>query len=163
MADFLAIKRQRLSWATREGIIPREADGSYRPEIVVGQWLKYERGRSAKGKHRSELEQERVRLTRAKADAAVRRLAILDHGLVGTADIIELVKTVSLRIRNKLTAALPRISRACYAAPSEKESMAAARREFDVLLAELSALKNAGARGIEVVRGDESVERSSAG
>ena len=49
MAEFLAINASRLEWAGHEGIVKRERDGSYRPEIVTAQWLKYERGRNSKG------------------------------------------------------------------------------------------------------------------
>jgi len=73
MAAFLTIKRVRLQWATREGIIERGADG-YRPEIVVAQWLKYERQRIAKKAGRSEFERQRVRLTRAKAEEVERQI-----------------------------------------------------------------------------------------
>ena len=144
MAEFLAITPSRLEWAGREGIVKRERDGSYRPEIVTAQWLAYERERNAKGNRRSEFERERARLTRAKAEAAERKLALLDHALVGTDDIIERVKTVSLRIRNKLLTSLPRIARSCYSAPSATEATLAARREFDLLIAELSALQDGG-------------------
>jgi phage terminase Nu1 subunit (DNA packaging protein) len=163
MADFLGIKRERLSWATREGLVSRNSDDSYQPEIVTPAWLKYERSRAAKKSGKSELEKERVRLTRAKADAAERRLAILDRDLISTAAIVEKTKTVCLRIRNKLLLSVPRIGRSCYAAASEKESITAVRREMDILLAELSALKNAGPpSNFEVVK-DESVEGSAAG
>jgi phage terminase Nu1 subunit (DNA packaging protein) len=162
MAGFLSIKRERLQWATREKIVERSEDGSYQPEIVTPAWLKYERSRSTKGKNRSELERERVRLTKAKAEAAERRLAILDRDLISTAAIVEKTKTVCLRIRNKLLLSVPRIGRSCYAAASEKESVTAVRREMDILLAELSALKDDGASNFEVVK-DESVEGSATG
>jgi phage terminase Nu1 subunit (DNA packaging protein) len=141
MAAFLGIQAVRLAWATREKIIERDKDGLYRPEIVTAQWLAYERSPRARGRKRgSEFERQRARLTRAKAEAAERRLALLDRSLVGTGDIIERVKTVCLRIRNKLLTSAPRIARACYSAPSVSEAMQAARREFDSLLSELSAL-----------------------
>ena len=140
MANFLGIKRVRLKWATlQQGIVERDADGFYRPEVATAQWLRYER-QNTKTSRRSELEQERVRLTRAKADAAERRLAQLDRSLVSTYDIVDLVKTVCLRIRNKLTTATPRLARACYQSPSAREATLAARREVDVLLAELATL-----------------------
>jgi hypothetical protein len=145
MADFLAIKQERLSWATRNGIIERDADGSYRPEIVTGQWLNYERGRMQKKAGRSEFERQRVRLTRAKAEAAERRLAMLDGALVNGDDMIQTAKTVSLRIKSKLQAALPRIAKACYHAPNVTEALFKARGEFDLLIAELSALENGAA------------------
>src|SRR4029453_2316331 len=47
MAQFLAIKRERLQWATREKIVERAFDGSYHPEVVTAQWLRYERKRAA--------------------------------------------------------------------------------------------------------------------
>jgi hypothetical protein len=156
MAAFLGIKYVRLEWATHEGIVKRDDAGKYHPETVTPAWLEYERGRSAKREHRSEFERERIRLTRAKADAAERRLAVLDHALVGTSDIIELTKTVALRIRNKMMVAIPKISRACYSAPSAKEATHAVRREFDILLGELSALKPDRRRGqFEVVHDED--------
>ena len=77
MADFLGIKRSRLSWATVEKIVERSESGWYQPEIVRAQWLKYERSSRARSgvKGRSEFERQRVRLTKAKAEAAERRLA----------------------------------------------------------------------------------------
>jgi phage terminase Nu1 subunit (DNA packaging protein) len=146
MANFLGIKRVRLKWATlQQGIVERDADGFYRPEIATAQWLRYER-QNTKISRRNELEQERVRLTRAKADAAERRLAQLDRSLVSTYDIVDLVKMVCLRIRNRLLTATPRLARACYQSPSAREATLAARREVDVLLAELAALDQDGTR-----------------
>jgi hypothetical protein len=142
MANFLLIKQERLSWATRNGIVERDADGFYRPEIVTPAWLKYERARSAlKSKH-NEFEKQRVRLTRAKAEAAERKLALLDGSLMSTEGIIETVKTVCLRIKSKLQAALPKLTRACYHAPSLNEASKSSRAEFDLLIAELAALEN---------------------
>jgi hypothetical protein len=167
MADFLAIKRVRLSWATREGIVERDADGFYRPEIVTGQWLKYERGRYAKKAGKSECEKQRARLTRAKAEAAERQLALLDRSLINGDDMIQSAKAVSLRIKSKLQAALPRLSRACYHAPSLTEALKNSRNEFDLLIGELSALEqNAAPAQFEVVTSDDAdgdTERSTAG
>jgi hypothetical protein len=81
------------------------------------------------------------RLTRAKAEAAERKLAVLDRALVGTGDIIEPTKAVCLRIKSKLQAALPRIARGCYYAPNLTEALFKVRGEFDLLLAELSSLE----------------------
>ena len=156
MADFLAIKRVRLSWATREGIVQRESDGSYDPSIVTPAWLKYERGRMLKKTGRSEFERQRVRLTKAKAEIQERALARLDGALVGTDDIVASVRTVCLRIKTKLQTALPRIARACHHVPTVTEALKSARAEFDVLIAELSALENGAApTQFEVVRYDE--------
>jgi hypothetical protein len=164
LAAFLGIKRVRVSWATAEKIIERGADGYYHPEVVVPLWLEYERSIRARGGGHREFEQERARLYKVKADAAERKLAMLDRGLVGTADIIELTRTVALRIRNKMAAAIPKISRACYAAPSPKEATLAARREFDVLLGELVALKPDRRRSqFEVVHDENGDRRSAAG
>jgi hypothetical protein len=155
MADFLVIKRERLSWATREGIVERDADGSYRPEIVTGQWLNYERGRSAKKSRSSEFERQRARLTAAKASTAERRLAQLDHSLINGDDMIASVKTVCLRIKSKLQAALPRLTRACYHAPNLTEALKSSRGEFDLLIGELSALEDGSAPArFEVVTDD---------
>jgi len=153
MAEFLAITPSRLEWAGREGIVKRERDGSYRPEIVVGQWLKYERGRNSKGQRRTEIERQRARFIKAKADAAELRLATLNRSLINPDDMIEQVKAACLRIRNKMLIATPRVARACYSSPSVNEAVLAARREFDVLLAELSALDEDGTgTELEVVR-----------
>jgi hypothetical protein len=153
MAGFLTITPSRLEWASHQGIVKRERDGSYCPQVVTAMWLKYERGRNAKSARRSELEKARVRLTQAKAARAERQLALLDHALVSPDDIIERVKTVCLRIRNKMLIATPRIARVCYSSPSVNEAVLAARREFDVLLAELSALEEGGSE-LAVVRDD---------
>ena len=166
MAGFLGIKVARLEWATHEKLVARDPDGSYRPEIVVAQWLKYERGRTAKKAGRSELERERARLVRAKAAAAERQLALLDRSLINGDDMIESVKAVCLRIKSKLQAAIPRMARACYHTPSLNEALIKAREEFDLLLAELSALKENGeATQFEVVTDadGESAERSPTG
>ena len=144
MAAFLAIQRVRMQWARREGIVERGGDGLYDLPIATAQWLKYERGRHAKGQRRSEIERQRARFIKAKADAAELRLATLNRSLASPDDIIERVKTVSLRIRNKLLTSLPRIARSCYSAPSATEAILAARREFDLLIAELSALQDGG-------------------
>jgi hypothetical protein len=156
MSDFLGIQDVRLAWATRQKIVERDADGSYRPEVVTAQWLAYERSPRARGRKRgSEFERARARLTRAKADAAERKLALLDHSLVGSDDLIERLKVVCLRIRNKLLASLPRIARGCYSAPSVTVSMQTARAEFDLLLVELSALQDEGLQSeFEVVPND---------
>jgi hypothetical protein len=166
MADFLAIKRERLAWASREGIVGREQDGSYRPETVTGQWLKYERGRHAKKSGRSEFDRQRVRLTKAKAEEVERRLAILDHSLLGTDDIVQTVKAVCLRIKSKLQAAIPRLAKACYHAPSLTEALFKTRGEFDLLISELSALEKDAAPtqfGVVADANGESNERPPAG
>jgi hypothetical protein len=166
MAAFLGVKRERLNWATHEQkIIERGADGFYHPEVVVPLWLEYERSSRARGgTTHSEFEQERARLYRVKADAAERKLALLDHDLVSTRDIIELTKTVCLRIRNKMVAAIPKIARSCYSAANPKEAVSAARGEFDILLAELAALKPDRRRGqFEVVHDENGdLHRSTA-
>jgi hypothetical protein len=156
MARFLGIKAIRLSWATTEGIVERDNDGLYHPAVVTPAWLAYVVSPRARNVNRgNEFERERARLTRAKAAMAELRLAVLDHALVGTDDIIERVKTVSLRIRNKMLMSLPRMARACYSAPNVKEATQAARREFDLLIAELSALQQDGIREeFEVVSDD---------
>jgi ribosomal protein L18E len=167
MATFLMIKQERLSWATRNGIVERLQDGSYAPEVVTGQWLKYERGRMAKKAGKSEFERQRVRLTKAKAEAAERKLALLDGALLGTDDIVASVRTVCLRIRSKLQAAVPRIARECYHAPNANEALKSARNEFDLLISELSALENDAAPAeLEIVTDDsdgESPKRSTTG
>ena len=122
MAAFLGIKPSRLGWAGKEGIIKRDEQGRYPCETVTAQWLEYERALHAKGRKRSEYERQRARLTRAKAEAAERKLAMLDRALVGTSDIIERTKAVCLRIKSKLQAALPRIARNCYYAPNVAEA-----------------------------------------
>jgi len=85
---------------------------------------------------------------------------MLDRALVGTSDIIERAKAVCLRIKSKLQAALPRIARSCYYAPNVTESLFKVRAEFDLLIAELSALE-AGEHPteFEVVVSDEDRER----
>ena len=160
MAAFLGIKPSRLEWAGKEGIIKRDEQGRYPCETVTAQWLEYERALHAKGRKRSEYERQRARLTRAKAEAAERKLAMLDRALVGTSDIIERAKAVCLRIKSKLQAALPRIARSCYYAPNVTESLFKVRAEFDLLIAELSALE-AGEHPteFEVVVSDEDRER----
>jgi hypothetical protein len=165
MADFLGIKQQRLSWATREGIVKKSETGWYRPEVVTSQWLAYERTRSTKKSVRSEFERQRARLARVKADTAERRLAVLDGSLLGTEEIVQTVKTVCLRIKSKLQAAIPKLTRACFHAPSLKEALSKARGEFDLLIAELSALDDAGTTQFQVVKNadGESAERSTAG
>lgn len=164
MANFLLIKRERLSWATREGIVSRDKDDLYRPEVVTPEWLAYERARSAKKNKRSEFEKQRARLTSAKAAEVERRLAIADGSLLSTDDIIETTKTVCLRIKSKLQAAIPRIARGCYHAPNVTEALFKARDEFDLLISELSALEG-GARPtqFEVVNdaGGNGSERSA--
>ena len=160
MAAFLGIKPSRLEWAGKEGIIERDEHGRYPSETVTAQWLTYERALHVKGGKRSEFERQRARLTRAKAEAAERKLAMLDRALVGTGDIIERAKAVCLRIKSKLQAALPRIARSCYYAPNVTESLFKVRAEFDLLIAELSALE-AGEHPteFEVVVSDEDRER----
>ena len=164
MAAFLSIKAERLAWAGREGIVERDADG-YRPEVVTAQWLKYERQRTAKKKAGNEFERQRARLTRAKAEAAERQLALLDRSLINGDDMIQTVKTVCLRIKSKLQAAIPRLTRACYHAPNFTAALKSSRGEFDLLISELSALENGEATQFEVVRdaGGESAERSTIG
>jgi hypothetical protein len=142
MADFLGIKRERLSWATREKIVEKDEAGWYHPEIVTAQWLNYERARATKKAGRGEFERQRVRLTKAKAEAAERRLAMLDGTLLGTEAIVESVKTVCLRIKSKLQSALPGLTRSVFHAPNLNEALRRSRAEFDVVIAELSALDN---------------------
>ena len=121
-------------------------------------------GLHARGKKRSEFERQRSRLTRAKAEAAERKLAMLDRALVGTGDIIERAKSVCLRIKSKLQAALPRIARNCYYAPNLTEALFKVRAEFDLLIAELSALE--AGEGVHpefvVVASDEEGEKEGA-
>jgi len=76
-------------------------------------------------------------------------LALLDGSLVSPDGIIESVKTVCLRIKSKLQAALPRIARSCYHAPNVTEALKNARSEFDVVIGELSTLETDGTQGTE--------------
>jgi phage terminase Nu1 subunit (DNA packaging protein) len=140
MATFLGVKTNRLERASSEGIVSRDEAGLYPCELATAQWLNYERGLHAKGGKRTEFERQRARLTRAKAEAAERKLAMLDRALVGTCDIINRTKAVCLRIKSKLQAGLPRIARNCYYAPNLTEALFKVRAEFDLLIAELSAL-----------------------
>jgi len=161
LADLLRVLPERISQATNRGILHRVNDSTdYDLDNAVGEWLEYERALHARGKKRSEFEQQRARLTRAKAEAAERKLALLDRALVGTGDIIERAKAVCLRIKSKLQAALPRIARNCYYAPNVTESLFKVRAEFDLLIAEFSALE-AGEHPteFEVVVSDEDRER----
>ena len=165
LADFLRVLPERISQATNRGIIHRVNDSTdYDLDTAVGEWLEYERALHARGKKRSEFERQRSRLTRAKAEAAERKLAMLDRALVGTGDIIERAKSVCLRIKSKLQAALPRIARNCYYAPNLTEALFKVRAEFDLLIAELAALE-AGETihpEFEVVANDEDSEREGA-
>jgi hypothetical protein len=172
MAAFLGIKTNRLERVSSEGILTRDEDGLYPCETVTAQWLQYERGLHAKRSKRSEFERQRARLTRAKAEAAERKLAVLDRALVGTGDIIERTKAVCLRIKSKLQATLPRIARNCYYAPNLTEALFKVRAEFDLLIAELSALEGGEhPTEFEIVTSDEGTaaegardpERSPAG
>ena len=165
LADLLRVLPERISQATNRGIIHRANDSTdYDLDTAVGEWLEYERALHARGKKRSEFERQRSRLTRAKAEAAERKLAMLDRALVGTGDIIERAKSVCLRIKSKLQAALPRIARNCYYAPNLTEALFKVRAEFDLLIAELSALE-AGETihpEFEVVASDEDGEKEGA-
>jgi hypothetical protein len=159
MADFLGTTETRMEWAYRNKIVEREPDGRYRPEAVTPKWLAYERSPRSRSKGRvsSGFERERARLTRLRAEEVSRRLALLDGSLLSTADIVETVKSVCLRIKSKLQAAIPRIARSCYHAPNVNQALKNARSEFDAVIAELSALENGAAapRQFEVVTGDD--------
>jgi hypothetical protein len=98
MATFLGIKRERLKWATSEGIVERDDGGRYHPEVATSQWLNYERSQIARRTGESEFERQRARLTRAKAETVERHLAVLDGSLMATDEIVQTVKTVCLRI-----------------------------------------------------------------
>src|SRR5262245_62128764 len=52
MADFLVIKRERLAWALREGIVSHDGKGFYDPEAVTKAWLAYERSPRARSRGR---------------------------------------------------------------------------------------------------------------
>jgi phage terminase Nu1 subunit (DNA packaging protein) len=164
LADLLRIAPDRISQATNRGIIRQMNDSTdYDLDTACGEWLEYER-RQAKKKKGSEFEQQRVRLTRAKAETAERKLAILDRTLVGTGDIIERTKALCLRIKSKLQAALPRIARSCYYAPDLREALFKVRSEFDQLMAELATLE-AGEdvpTQFEIVASDEDDAEGSA-
>ena len=83
MAAFLGIKPSRFEWAGKEGIIKDDEQGRYPCETATAQWLECERGLTRQGKKRSEFERQRARVTRAKAEAAERKLAMLDRALLG--------------------------------------------------------------------------------
>jgi len=88
LADLLRVLPERISQATNRGILHRVNDSTdYDLDDAVGEWLGYERALHARGKKRSEFEQHHARLTRAEAEAAERKLALLDRALVGTGDI----------------------------------------------------------------------------
>jgi hypothetical protein len=162
MAAFLGIQPVRLKWATREGIVKRNPNGSYSPETVTGQWLAYERKQTAKREGRGVLERERIRLIRAKATAAEVRLAAMNRSLISADDIVDSVRTVCTRIRTKLQAALPRLARGCYHSSGVDEALRTARTEFDILLAELSALDSSPRRrDFEVVANENENGESS--
>lgn len=98
-------------------------------------------GATRQGREAQRIRTATRRLTRAKAEAAERKLAMLDRALVGTSDIIDRTKAFCLRIKSKLQAALPRIARSCYYAPNLTEALFKVRAEFDLLIAELSSLE----------------------
>jgi hypothetical protein len=147
MADFLCVKRVRLAWGLTHGIVSHDGNGLYDPVETTRKWLEYERGPRARSRGRtsSDFEKQRARLTRAKAVAAERQAALLDRSLMSTNGITETVKTVCLRIKSKLQAALPRLARSCYHAANVQEALKNARSEFDVVIGELSALEHDGA------------------
>jgi hypothetical protein len=162
MAAFLGLKPARLEWGLHEKIVERGADGFYHPEVVTLQWLTYERAQADKRAGNNELERQRERLTKAKADIVERRLAEIDGSLIGSTAIVETLRTVCTRIRSKMQAALPRLTRACFHAPNLVEALKRSRAEFDILLAELSALKDLGTTKFEVVKDEsETIDRSA--
>jgi hypothetical protein len=161
MAEFLGLRPERFEWASHVGIVDCDGD-FYHPEIVTPQWLAYVREQSTKRSKNSEFEKQRVRLTRAKAEEVERRLSILDGSLLGTDDIVACVKTVCLRIKTKLQGALPRLTRACFHAPSLNDALLSARAEFDLLIAELSALDDVGTTQFEIVNNANGGSKGSA-
>jgi hypothetical protein len=156
LAAFLGIDPKRLERATHAGIVMRE--GSLYPlAAATAQWLAYERSQNSRSKRRSALEREKAAFTKARRELAQLRLATLRGEMVNVNETAGALKAVCLRIRSRLQAALPRISRACYYAPSMEEAAKKVRTEFDLLMAELSAIdKDALMSGtpFEVVRND---------
>jgi hypothetical protein len=144
MADFLGINDVRLAWAVRQKIVEPDKNGLYPVDVVTAKWLAYERGPRARsrGREGSEFEKQRARLTRLRAEGEARKLAVLDGSLTNNDDMVQLAKTVCLRIRAKLQTALPRIARGCYHAKDVTEALKVARSEFDVALSELAVLQN---------------------
>ena len=141
LALHLRVDAKRMDWAQQEGIIHR-IDGTMEYDLhsAVGEWLEYERRKRETSKRRSELEREKAALTKARRELVQLRLSTLRGEMVNVNDTAGALKAVCLRIRSKLQAALPRISRGCYYAPNSEEAAKKVRTEFDLLMAELSAL-----------------------
>jgi hypothetical protein len=157
MAAFLGIDQSRLERATHVGTVERRADKLYDPVPVTAQWLAFERARASSGKRRSQLEQEKAALTRARRELVQLRLSILRGEMVNVDETAGALKASCLRIRSRLQAALPRIARGCYYAPNVDEASRKVRSEFDLLMAELTALDKEALMSetpFEVVRDD---------
>jgi hypothetical protein len=148
MAAFLGIDPKRLERATNAGIVARSG-GFYPVATVTAQWLAYERSQNSRSKRRSELERQKARLPRVKAEIAERNLAALEQKWVDSESVGETLRVVCFRIRTKFQSALARLARGCYYAQSLVESNHRARAEFDTLMAELSALKGSDLADME--------------
>lgn len=151
MAAFLDIDPKRLERATHLGIVSRLEDGSYSAAIATRQWLVYERSRNQTAKRRSELERQKVRLARVKAELAERNLAILDAGWVTTDSVVSSFHAVCTRIKAKFGASLARLAHGAYYAKSLDEALGRVRKVYEELLSELAALKAGPIEELQVV------------
>jgi Phage terminase large subunit (GpA) len=143
MAEFISIDVNRLVWAGRKGIVSRDEDGWYRPEVVTHEWLTYERSRSTKSERKSTLERERTRLTRAKAEISELRLGVQRKQLMEVGASTEILRAACVRLRSKFSASSQRIARGAFHANSLNDALSNVRAEYDLLLSELSNLETA--------------------
>jgi Trp operon repressor len=155
LAEHLGVDVMRIERATRTGVITRGPDKLYPSAVAVREWLTYERSRNLTAKRRSELERQKARLARVKAELAERKLAVLDVGWVKTDDVVSSFHAVCVRLRAKFQASLSRITHGAYYAKSLEEATNRVRKVYEELLAELAALKAGPLEELQIVSAKE--------
>ncbi len=147
LAALLHTNPQSLIRLAQAGVIRRGEDeegrplvGMYRLDQVLGDYCDYLR-KEALGRGRHAFEEARAHNLQLKNTAAELKLKQTDGSLVSIATLLEIVGSMCLRFRTKLTAVLPRIVRAAFHAPSLEEASRRSEALLDEILAELRTLK----------------------
>ena len=146
MAGFLQTTPQQLLKLTHRGKLSVFKDaqgvpvaGKYQLNKTTAEYLTWLVG-NREGKALSAFDDARARRTLAAAEVSRMRVARMSGALVDSATVLEAVDTMILRLRAKLTTAIPCLAREIYRAPSGQAALEIAETLVGEALRELRKL-----------------------
>jgi hypothetical protein len=147
MAGFLQTTPQQLLKLTHRGKLSVFKDaqgvpvaGKYQLNKATAEYLAWLQG-NREGKSLSAFDDARARRALAAAEVSKMRVARMSGALVDSAAALEAVDKMILRLRSKLTAAIPRLAREIYRAANEQAALESAETLIGEALLELRKLQ----------------------